>query len=283
MEMLRTLLVLGRVSNLPTVWSNCLAGWWLGGFGHRERLPVLFGGTTFLYLGGMFLNDAFDVEFDRQYRKERPIPAGAIRLEAVWRWGLIWLAIGGALLLGLGAQTGGFGVALVLCIVVYDACHKRTRVAPVLMGLCRFLLYLVAASTGVDGITGWSIWCGLALAAYVVGLSLLARGESTGSLVGYWPAIPLAAPIGLALVMNADGYREPAVLLSVILGLWILLCLRQAFGPVEKNMGRAVAGLLAGIVLVDWLAVANMPRQLGFGFIGLLLAALLLQRVVPAT
>ena len=30
---LRTLLILGRVSNLPTVWSNCLAGWWLA-LGH---------------------------------------------------------------------------------------------------------------------------------------------------------------------------------------------------------------------------------------------------------
>ena len=30
---LRTLLVLGRASNLPTVWSNCFAGWLLGGGG----------------------------------------------------------------------------------------------------------------------------------------------------------------------------------------------------------------------------------------------------------
>ena len=27
----RAWLVLSRGSNLPTVWSNCLAGWWLGG------------------------------------------------------------------------------------------------------------------------------------------------------------------------------------------------------------------------------------------------------------
>ena len=31
---LRTLLILGRVSNLPTVWSDCLAAWWLGGGGN---------------------------------------------------------------------------------------------------------------------------------------------------------------------------------------------------------------------------------------------------------
>src|SRR5213075_1303788 len=83
MSFLRTFLILGRVSNLPTVWSNCLAGWWLGGGGNSGMLPFLFAGVTLLYLGGMFLNDAFDVEFDRQHREERPIPSGRISLATV--------------------------------------------------------------------------------------------------------------------------------------------------------------------------------------------------------
>ena len=74
---LRTLLVLGRVSNLPTVWSNCLAGWWLSGGGNFWKLPLLLLGISALYTGGMFLNDAFDADFDRQRRASRPIPSGA--------------------------------------------------------------------------------------------------------------------------------------------------------------------------------------------------------------
>ena len=74
---LRALLILGRVSNLPTVWSNCLAGWWLGGGGNYANLLLLLLGATLLYAGGMFLNDAFDAEFDTQYRRARPIPSGA--------------------------------------------------------------------------------------------------------------------------------------------------------------------------------------------------------------
>src|SRR6202021_3338880 len=81
----RPLLFLGRVSNLPTVWSNCLAGWWLAGGGNFKALPLLLAGTSFLYIGGMFLNDAFDVGFDRQRRAERPIPSGQISLAAVWK------------------------------------------------------------------------------------------------------------------------------------------------------------------------------------------------------
>ena len=45
---LRSLLILGRVSNLPTVWSNCFAGWWLGGGENFAKLPLLFLGVMSL-------------------------------------------------------------------------------------------------------------------------------------------------------------------------------------------------------------------------------------------
>ena len=231
----------------------------------------------------MFLNDAFDVEFDRQYRKERPIAVGAISLTTVWRWGLLLLGLGGACLISFGLVTGALGVLLIFCIVLYDAVHKRFLLAPVLMGFCRGLLYLVASSTALNGVTGSSMWCGLALALYVVGLSFLARRESARGALRYWPAFLLASPILLALIMNADDYRQPALLLSAVLLLWMLRALRQTFWSPEPNVGRTVSWLLAGIAFVDWLAVADAPRHFGFVFIGFFLSALLMQRVVPAT
>src|SRR5476649_102240 len=81
---LRTLLILGRVSNLPTVWSNLLAGWFLAGEGSsREFLFPLLLGSSFLYVGGMYLNDFCDADFDARYCPERPIPAGKISRRAV--------------------------------------------------------------------------------------------------------------------------------------------------------------------------------------------------------
>src|SRR4051794_47121 len=120
----RALLILGRVSNLPTVWSNCLAGWLLGGAVFAEKLPYLFVGTTFLYIGGMFLNDAFDADFDRIYRRERPIPSGAISLKVVWTWGSVWLVGGAAALFLTGTLPGILGLLLAGCIVWYDTIHK---------------------------------------------------------------------------------------------------------------------------------------------------------------
>jgi 4-hydroxybenzoate polyprenyltransferase len=279
------MLVLARASNLPTVWSNCLAGWWLGGGRHFARLsPFLFAGVTFLYLGGMFLNDAFDVEFDRQYRKERPIPSGAWSLTAVWRCGLVWLALGSLCLLQLGTGTGALGLALLVCILVYDATHKLITLSPVLMGLCRFLVYIVAASTGAEGITGWAVWCGIALASYVTGLSFLARRESARGPIQNWPLILLGIPIVLALIMNANANcREAALLLSVVLVLWCIRSLRPMFSSVGRDIGRTVSGLLAGIVFVDLLAVADAPHAISLVFLLLFILAVLFQRFAPAT
>ena len=279
----RTLLVLGRTSNLPTVWSNCLAGWWLGGGGDVKRLTPLLLGATLVYVGGMYLNDAFDAEFDAQFRRERPIPSGAISLALVWRIGAGLLGAGTVCLVSLGWTTAILALMLALCVVVYDAVHKLITVSPVLMAACRFLLYLVAASTAMDGVTGYAVWCGFALAGYIVGLSYIARVESTRGRLRYWPCVLLAAPIALALVMNAGEYAKPALLVSIILGLWLAKCLRYTFGGMDRNVGFTVAGLLAGIPWVDLLAVAYCPKRFAAVFIGLFLAAVVFQRYVPAT
>lgn len=284
MRRLQTLLTLARASNLPTVWSNCLAGWWLGGHGNVRNLPFLFAGATFLYAGGTYLNDAFDVEYDRHKRKERPIPSGAISLGAVWKLGLLWLALGLACLFWIGLPTGALGVTLIACILIFDAIHKLITFSPLLMGMCRFLIYVVAASGAVDGVTGWSVWCGLALAAYIVGLSSIARREHARGPVERWPLVLLAAPVVLAYFMNATPeYRKYASLLSLILVSWLLWCLRPVLWPTGQHVGRVISGLLAGIVFVDWLAVVDVPSGLKVVFLALFGLALLLQRFVPAT
>jgi 4-hydroxybenzoate polyprenyltransferase len=282
MPRLRTLLVLGRVSNLPTVWSNCLAGWWLGGQGGVRHLPFLFLGVTLLYVGGMYLNDAFDANFDQLHRKERPIPRGAIAPQLVWQLGFLFIVMGLASLFGIGLVTGLLGLALVACILLYDAVHKLIGAAPLLMGACRFFVYPVAASAGA-GVMGWALWGGLALAVYVVGLSFLARRESAHGALQYWPLWLLPAPVVLAFFMNAGDYRKSAALLSLVLGLWVLRCVRSYLWALDRSIGRTVSGLLAGIVFVDWLAVADAPRNFGVVFLGLFGLALLFQRFVPAT
>jgi hypothetical protein len=279
----RTLLVLGRTSNLPTVWSNCLAGWLLAGGGSWGRFAWLCLGATLLYVSGMFLNDAFDATFDRQHRRERPIPSGAISEGAVWIWGLSLMGAGLLCLLWLGNTVAVLAMLLALCIVLYDAVHKMLTLAPVLMAGCRFLLYVLAGAAAAGALDGWTVWGGLALGLYVVGLSFIARKESTRGPLHFWPALLLAAPVLLALLMNAGPLRSAALFLSVLLAIWVLRCLQFTFFNAERNVGRTVSGLLGGIVLVDLLIVLPPLFPFGLIFLALFGAALLAQRFIPAT
>ncbi|MBF0375745.1 MAG: UbiA family prenyltransferase, partial [Alphaproteobacteria bacterium] len=84
----RVALRLGRVSNLPTVWTNVLAGATLaGGLPDGAGLFALLVAATLLYVGGMFLNDAFDRHVDALTRPERPIPSGEVPAAAVFAAG----------------------------------------------------------------------------------------------------------------------------------------------------------------------------------------------------
>jgi len=270
-------MALSRPRWLPTVWSNCLAGYWLGGGGSGGTLAYLLLAATLLYFGGALLNDAFDVDHDRQHRRTRPIPSGAVSLTTVWRCGLGCLASGLLMLSWAGRASGTAGLVLVIFMVIFYAIHRLVAFAPVLLGICRFLLYLVSASMAQHGVTGWAIWCGLAMGAYVSGLGFFARWQKAPDQAHFGPVFLLAVPIGLAFVLNSGRFHSAGLLLSAIQGLWCVVALRQTFWSVDRQVDRTVTALVSGIVAVDWLAVADAPRGLSFLFLGLWGAAVLLQ------
>src|SRR5256885_14823895 len=76
---------LGRVSNLPTVWTNALTGALLAGPDFDARAGALLAvAFSLFYVGGMFLNDAFDRNIDAVERPERPIPRGLVSAHEVF-------------------------------------------------------------------------------------------------------------------------------------------------------------------------------------------------------
>src|SRR5215470_11854017 len=86
---------LGRISNLPTVWPNTLVGVTLaGGVSFDTRVLLLLVAFSLFYIGGMFLNDAFDREFDARTRPDRPIPSGLVSAGVVFAVGFGLLAGG---------------------------------------------------------------------------------------------------------------------------------------------------------------------------------------------
>ena len=274
--------MLGRASNLPTVWSNVLAAWLLAGGTMGPRLWLAMLGATLAYIGGMYLNDAFDAEFDREFRRERPIPSGAVSEQLVWRAGGAMLAAGTLILATGGWLSAVLSVGLAVSVVLYDWIHKQVTFSPVLMAACRFFLFLAVAAGGPDGVGGTVLWTAIALSGWIVGLSYVARRESRRGPVAWWPLVALALPWVLAALVNDGPWLPRSLAWSVLLGLWTAWCLRHTFGEGPRNIGRTVSGLLAAICLTDLLALVPDPG-LALVFLALFALALLGQRFVPAT
>lgn len=309
-SLLEVLLHLGRVSNLPTVWSNLLAASVLAGLNPNEMpaLAPLLAMSAF-YVGGMYLNDAFDREIDARERPTRPIPSGQISAAMV-------IGIGGALMLGglvlilpYGSKAVLSACALVAAIVLYDIWHKGNPFSPVMMGLCRALVYLTAAATASPAAAASNGWCwpvllgAAAVMAHVIGLTYAAKQESLDRIGRLWPLVILALPLvlfGLPALRRLPDVLQaltqlPAqslyarILTGLILPALIavdvlavrLLAARRERGDVPK----AVAQLIAAISLLDGVAilVQGGPVWAVAACIAAYCLTRLFQRVIPGT
>src|SRR4051794_34595735 len=166
-----TLFRLGRVSNLPTVWTNVLAAIVLaGGDPASATAGLALLAMTLFYVGGMYLNDAFDREIDRRERPSRPIPSRVISAKAVLSAGFGMLAAGVALMAITGMESAVAGMALATAIIAYDLRHKGNPVSPILMGTCRMLVYLGTAAMVAGSISAAVVLAGFAVLAHTAGL-----------------------------------------------------------------------------------------------------------------
>jgi len=216
---LRAWLELARVSNLPTVLSNAIAGAtigacalalektaggagtvvWFGGFvstagpdGPQDPLSspsIAFGVLAplalplFAYVGGMILNDAFDAEIDARERPTRPIPSGRVSRTSAFIVGfaLLGIAIAIACTTGLPLVIGATAL-LLAAIVIYDRFHTKSVASTLLLAACRALASLIPMLAFAHGDVEALVRRGafilpIALAAWTLGLSLLARNE----------------------------------------------------------------------------------------------------------
>jgi UbiA prenyltransferase family len=287
----RDYLLLGRVSNLPTVWTNTLAGSVLAGADIGPgRLALLALAFSIFYTGGMYLNDAFDREIDARERPERPIPSGRVTARGVFAVGSILLGVGVAAV-GLAAATtpGGHvastvasGVLLAAAITGYDAWHKGNPASPLMMGLCRVLIYTTAA-LAVAGRVGAAVWAGAAvLLCYLIGLTYVAKQENLTEFRHLWPL----AFLGVPFLYAWPALLTPGVSAFLYLGFlaWVAYAVAWLVRPGRRDIRRAVVSLIAGISLLDALLIAgagDAARAAG-AVLGFALT-LAFQRWVPGT
>ena len=282
---------LGRISNLPTVWTNVLVGGLLAGASLADaRLLALMLALSLFYVGGMFLNDAFDRAFDAEHRPERPIPSGQVSAQQVFVTGFGLLAIGMAGVAVASRRPDGLpawralaaGAALAAAIVVYNAHHKGNALSPLIMGFCRVLLVLTAAYSLAAVLPNAVYLAALALLCHLIGLTYIAKQEHLDRIGALWPLGFLAVPLlyGLLLALSAPAAWLPLLLYAAVLAFALNRLRRRARGDVP----RAVVTLIAGMSVLDSVLLAGaghlLPAALAVAGFGLTLA---LQKWVSGT
>lgn len=284
---------LGRVSNLPTVWSNTLAGSVLAG--SALALPpgvsaALCLALSAFYVGGMYLNDAFDREIDRQERPERPIPSGAVRAGTVFTIGfaLLFAGVGASFWIAReldpdhASRTLLAGLALAAVIVFYNLHHKRNPLSPLLMGLCRVLVYVTAACA-VAGAPNLAVWLGAAaLLSHLIGLTYAAKQENLRVVQNLWPLGFLVLPMAYGVYL---GLGEPLVLaFTGVYLLWVLYALSFLVRREGRSIPGGVVRLIAGLSLLDAMLLAA-AGAVELALVAIALAGLtrLGQRYIPGT
>lgn len=263
---LNTALRLGRVSNLPTIATNAMAGMALTGLALSfPALAVSVAAAGLAYTAGMFLNDAFDAPIDAKAQPYRPIPSGLVTRRQVFAWGFSLLAASVILFGAAGLWVAGTfwaalaALGLALAIVGYNANHKENPLGPVLMGLCRVVVYCAAALVISHTLPAeLALGAGMLL-AHVMGLTYIAKKEASGSIKSILPYACLLAPLGYGLVLSAQAPH--ALPFVIMLALADAKAISWCRSGQPAHVGRAIPLLIAAICLLDamLLAAAGQP------------------------
>ena len=295
---IKTFLVLGRLSNLPSIWTNIVAATLVAQASITELNAKLIINTqtvltgadklstsaplnqsgliwfcvilclSLMYIGGMFLNDAFDVQWDKKNKHSRPIVKGDISTATV--------SVIGSLLVGLPvlmlaylyfylhldsslSLDNSYGMlyilSLALSIVLYNVFHKKYKHCSLLMGACRAGVYLQAALLLSD-INLHLVLAAIAILLYITGLTYLAQTEHHNKLSSYWPLFFLLASLLLVCYLGYNSIYFWIFLSGFIV--WIGSKIRLYLFNQTMNVKACIGALLAAIPLLDGLLLASI-------------------------
>ncbi len=296
-----------RLPNTFTIIADVMAAFLLVAQGGQPvlRLVAIVLAGILMYWAGMVLNDVFDIEKDRVERPSRPLPAGHISLSAASRagWGML---LGGVVLAAISGYLPAEGAAgswrpaavaglLAIAIVAYDGPLKRSVAAPLLMGLCRFLSFLLGASvviaeplTELADLAPKHVWVFAAgMGVYIMGVTNMARHEADGE--GRSATLPIGLMVAMAgaVILALAPSMAPADMLwrvspgrgfPMLIGLIALAVLvrgmRAIFDPQPTNLQM--------LIRVSVLTVIPFSAAIALLAVGPVWAMAIFVLVVPA-
>jgi 4-hydroxybenzoate polyprenyltransferase len=242
------------------------------------HLIALMVSSGLLYIGGIVLNDYFDVEIDKRERPFRPLASGRISKRQALAIAMVAVLIANTIAFVLGPISFAVSLVLTFAIIVYDYRLKHSLSGPFAMGSARFLNVIFGASPALLNLNNHSYaivgTAAGSLFLYIVAITLLSKKEtgnerpnSTIVFLMVFGVISAVATLGLLLQL------QWAFLLNLsIFAVVMIVTLRQYLMKELPSVQKAVRNMVISVIILDSVFVSGTAGLL-YGLATLLLIA----------
>lgn len=269
-----------RIPGAFTVVSNITAAHIVAVAATPQWVPLLL--TILVSLGlyhsGMVINDIIDVEIDRQERPLRPLVSSAISIAGARRFATLLMtgAIALSALIGLASLI--ISLVLTALILFYNLSAKEGPLGPLVMASCRYTNWLLGMSVATMSLDLALI--ALPLLAYVYGLTLLSRQETSSSTVLPLRVIMILLVLaGVLILFNATVtgiiYGVLTILMVLMIAMLLLRLVQLAQRASPESVQGMVTMLIMGLIPLDALIVFSQGETIE--------AVLILLLIVPGS
>ena len=281
-QRLREYLLLIRLPNIFTTPSNILAGYFAAvtvAEADIAQLIAVMVSSGLLYVGGIVLNDYFDVEIDKRERPSRPLPSGNISKRHALAVAIVALLIANTIAFVIGPISLAVSLALTFAIIAYDYRLKHGPLGPFAMAGARFLNVILGASPVLLYINNHSYAIVGAAAAslflYIVAITILSKKEagnerpnSTMASLMIFGVTSAVGALGLVLLQ-----LQLAFLLNLsIFAAVMIITFKQHLWKELPSVQKAVRNMVISIIIIDSVFVTG-TAGLPYGLATLLLIA----------
>jgi 4-hydroxybenzoate polyprenyltransferase len=231
-----------------------------------------------LYVGGIVLNDYFDIEIDKRERPSRPLPSGVISKRYALAIAIIALLIANTMALLVSIISLIVSITLSVAIIAYDYRLKHTLLGPFSMGFTRLLnvilgaspllLYTSAASNTIIGIAAASLFL------YVVAITILSKREAGDEKPNSTiPFLIVLSVIGSIIALGVSVQLQWTFLLNLsIFAAVMIVTFKRHLVSDSPSVKKAVRNMVISIIILDSVFISGTAGLL-YGFTTLLLIA----------
>lgn len=258
-----------RIPNVFTTISNILLGYiFFTSIDHFNYFDMfkLISISAFLYIGGMVLNDYFDIKIDKKERPWRPLPSNKISKKNA----LIIMVISFLYSLTISVIIGWYTFIITLTMVTlifsYNRFLKNTICGSIIMGIIRSLNVLLGASQSIFLIDGGIFDTRffiplLSEFLYVSAITILSKNETKDFFFNLWTILPfiiiyiLIFSIGIFIILGTFNYDSliPLIIFSCI----IIYSHIRLFKKITTTI-KSVSQLITVIVILDSIFITDI-------------------------